>query len=133
MSSHGQLTRRGAQDLLDGSRYGNYEQLTELLAAASGPARVGELAGLERAYAHFKARGHHLYVFLPDLSTFYGPGEDPAFQYALDWAAEEDRARLHHVLGELRADAVPTYVFDRRGAGTKVISAYGQMRAWGGA
>ena len=52
------------------------------------------LGGLERAYAHFKARGHHLYVFLPDLSTFYGPGEDPAFQHALDWAAEEDRARL---------------------------------------
>ncbi|HEV2165464.1 MAG TPA: DUF58 domain-containing protein, partial [Thermoplasmata archaeon] len=90
------------------------------------------LGGLERAYAHFKARGHHLYVFLPDLATFYGPGEDPAFQHALDWATEEDRVRLRHALGELRADAIPTFVFDRRGAGTKVISAYGQMRAWGG-
>ncbi|HEV2520353.1 MAG TPA: DUF58 domain-containing protein [Thermoplasmata archaeon] len=89
------------------------------------------LGALERAYAHFKARGHHLYVFLPDLATFYDPSEDPAFQRALAWATEEDRARLHHVLAELRADAIPTYVFDRRGAGTKVITAYGQMRAWG--
>ncbi|MCI4357755.1 MAG: DUF58 domain-containing protein [Thermoplasmata archaeon] len=89
------------------------------------------LGALERAYAHFKARGHHLYVFLPDLATFYSPGEDPAFRYALQWATEEDRLRLHRVMAELRADAIPTYLFDRRGAATKVITAYGQMRAWG--
>jgi uncharacterized protein (DUF58 family) len=89
------------------------------------------LTGLERAYAHFKARGHHLYVFLPDLATFYSGGEDPVFEQALAWADEEDRLRRHRVLAELRAGAVPTYVFDRRGAGTKVITAYGQMRAWG--
>jgi uncharacterized protein (DUF58 family) len=89
--------------------------------------------GFDRAYAHFRARGHHLYVFLPDLGTFYTAGPDPTFQRALSWAIEEERTRFHQVLGELRAEAIPTFPFDRRGAATKVITAYGQMRAWGSA
>jgi len=89
------------------------------------------LDGLHRAHLRFKVRGHHLYAFIPDLSTFYEPPEDPAFLRALAWASEEDRVRLHKVLADLRAEVVPTFLFDRRGAGTKVISAYGQLRAWG--
>ncbi len=89
------------------------------------------LDGLRRSYAHFKARGHHLYAFVPDLGTFYSAGADPSFQRSLAWAIEDDRLHFHKVLAELRSEAIPTFPFDRRGAGTKVITAYGQMRAWG--
>ncbi|MCI4349146.1 MAG: DUF58 domain-containing protein [Thermoplasmata archaeon] len=91
------------------------------------------MEGLRRAHLRFKNRGHHLYVFLPDLSTFYPPPVDPAFAHALAWASEEDRLRLHRVVSELRSEAIPSFTFDRRGAETKVIAAYGQLRAWGSA
>ncbi len=91
------------------------------------------LDGVHRAYAHFKARGHHLYVFVPDLGTFYHGDGDPVLERAVAWATEEDRLRFHRTVAELRAEAIPTFTFDARGAGTKVIAAYGQLRAWGSA
>jgi uncharacterized protein (DUF58 family) len=89
------------------------------------------LDDLHRALARFKDHGHHLYLFVPDLSTFYPAPRDPALAEAVLWATEEDHRRLHRALAELRAEAVPVYTFDRRGATTKVITAYGQIRAWG--
>ncbi|HEV2428625.1 MAG TPA: DUF58 domain-containing protein [Thermoplasmata archaeon] len=90
------------------------------------------LEGLHRSHARFRARGHHLYVFVPDLSSFYRPPSDPTFARALSWASEEDRLRRHRALAELRAEAIPAYTFDQRGAAPQVITAYGQMRTWGG-
>jgi len=89
------------------------------------------LDDLHRAHARFRDRGHHLYLFVPDLTTFYPPPRDPAFVEAFAWASETDRRRLNRALALLRAEAIPCFTFDRRGATTKVITAYGQIRAWG--
>jgi uncharacterized protein (DUF58 family) len=89
------------------------------------------LDDLHRSLARFQDRGHHLYLFVPDLTTFYPAPTDPAYALAFAWASETDRLRLHRALALLRAEAVPAYTFDRRGATTKVITAYGQIRAWG--
>jgi uncharacterized protein (DUF58 family) len=89
------------------------------------------LTDLHRAYQRFRARGHHLYLFVPDLTTFYPAPRDAALIEAIRWASEDDRLRLHRQVAELRAEAIPSYTFDRRGATTKVIAAYGQIRAWG--
>ena len=85
------------------------------------------------AHARFVGRGHHLYLFVPNLSTFYPHPREPDASVAFEWAVEEDRLRLHRALAVLRSEAVPAYTFDRRGAATKVITAYGQIRAWGAA
>jgi uncharacterized protein (DUF58 family) len=89
------------------------------------------LHGLHQSLLRFTGRGHHLYLFVPDLTSFYPIPEDPALGHAMRWASEEDRLRLHRAFAELHAESIPSVTFDRRGAGTKVISAYGQLRGWG--
>ncbi len=92
----------------------------------------GPLAPVRPAHLKFRSRGHHLYLFPPNRAGFYPPlPEGRAGELALRWAEAEERARLGRSVAELRAEGIPVFPYDRRGATGPVLTAYGRLRAWG--
>ncbi|MCI4360398.1 MAG: DUF58 domain-containing protein [Thermoplasmata archaeon] len=89
------------------------------------------LEGLGRSYANLRAHGHRPYVFVPDRSGFYPDPETDGSGRAMAWARDEERRRFHGVLATVRAQGIPVFPFDRRGAGDRVLYAYTQIRSWG--
>ena len=89
------------------------------------------LDGLARSYANLRAHGHRPYLFVPDRAGFYPepPTEEPTI--GLDWARQSERHRFLAVLANVRAEGIPIFPFDRRGAGDRVLFAYTQIRTWG--
>jgi uncharacterized protein (DUF58 family) len=115
---------------------GALELLTRRLATTSHVLAFSALAGpldqLHLAYARFRARGHHLYVFPANPTGFYPPlGADHPGAAPLLWAQKEEHASLERKMSEIRGEGVPVFPYDRRGATTQVLSTYGQLRAWG--
>ncbi|MCI4340513.1 MAG: DUF58 domain-containing protein [Thermoplasmata archaeon] len=89
------------------------------------------LEGLGVAYANLRAHGHRPYIFLPDRSGFYPAPTTDGSGRPMEWAKDEERRRFHGVLASVRAEGIPVFPFDRRGAGDKVLFAYTQIRSWG--
>jgi uncharacterized protein (DUF58 family) len=116
-----------AATLDDLLRRGIHDTHVIAFAALDGP-----MEGFHLAYARFRARGNRLYLFPPRRSAFYPPlARDRAGMAALRWAELEEEHRLEKLRGEFMGEGVPFLPYDRRGAGMSVISAYGQIRAWG--
>ncbi|MCI4346856.1 MAG: DUF58 domain-containing protein [Thermoplasmata archaeon] len=91
----------------------------------------GSLGDLHLAHARFRHRGHHLYLFLPQEAAFYPEGQPSAGARALEWARREEQDRSAQVASELRAEGIPVFPYDRRGATGRVLETYTQLRAWG--
>lgn len=91
----------------------------------------GSLEGLHTAHARFRHRGHRLYVFLPQEAGFYPDEEPPVAALALAWARREEQDRSARLRSELRAEGIPAFPYDRRGANGRVLETYSQLRAWG--
>ncbi|HEV2449648.1 MAG TPA: DUF58 domain-containing protein [Thermoplasmata archaeon] len=91
----------------------------------------GPLDGLHLAHARFRHRGHHLYAFLPQEAAFYPEGEPSVAARALAWARTEEQDRSARLQSELRAEGIPVFPYDRRGASGRVLETYSQLRAWG--
>lgn len=89
------------------------------------------LGDLHRAHTRFVDRGHHLYLFAAQPEGFYAARDDPADEAIVGWARHVEEARLARRLSLLHAEGIPTFRYDRRGATQKVVTAYGQVRAWG--
>ncbi|MCI4334198.1 MAG: DUF58 domain-containing protein [Thermoplasmata archaeon] len=91
----------------------------------------GSLDGLHLAHARFRHRGHHLYAFLPQEAAFYPDVAPSAGAKALAWARAEEQDRAARLQSELRAEGIPVFPYDRRGASGRVLETYTQLRAWG--
>jgi uncharacterized protein (DUF58 family) len=91
----------------------------------------GSLGDLHLAHARFRHRGHHLYVFQPQEAAFYPDSKPSAGARALEWARREEQDRSAQVASELRAEGIPVFPYDRRGATGRVLETYSQLRAWG--
>ena len=89
------------------------------------------LVGLGRSYASLRAHGHRPYLFVPDRAGFYPAPETDGSGLPMVWAVDEERRRFHGVLASVRAEGIPVFPFDRRGAGDRVLFAYTQIRSWG--
>ena len=92
----------------------------------------GPVDRLHRAHARFRDRGHRLYVFAANRAAFYPPRVAglPGGS-ALRWSEEEERRRLDRRVSELRAEGIPVFPYDRRGAAGQVLATYTRVRAWG--
>ena len=90
----------------------------------------GPVDGVPAAVARFRARGHRLYQFVPEVDGFYPTPTDPVGAEVFDWAAEGERRRRAEVVGRLQREGIPVFPFDRGGAAEKVMSAYYRIRAW---
>lgn len=91
----------------------------------------GNLAGLRAASANLRAHGHHPYLFVANRGGFYPAPEEAPRTQAMEWALESERGRLRSALAVTRGEGLPSFTFDRRGAGDRVLYAYTQIRAWG--
>lgn len=87
--------------------------------------------GLDRAYASLRAHGHRAYLFVPERPGFYPDLPTPDPTGAMAWANAEETARFGAAITAARAEGLPVFPYDRRGAGDRVIFAYTQIRAWG--
>jgi uncharacterized protein (DUF58 family) len=92
----------------------------------------GPLDPLPPAYARFRDRGHRLYLFPPNRAQMYRD-IDPAHPAisAWKWAEAEEVADLHRRISKVRAQGIPVFPYDRRGATVQVLSTYARLRAWG--
>ncbi len=116
--------------------------LPDLLVQASrrlrGPTHLfifsaldGNMEGLRAANANLRAHGHHPYLFVANRGGFYPAPEEAPPTQAMEWAIAADRGRLRSSLAVTRSEGLPSFTFDRRGAGDRVLYAYTQIRAWG--
>jgi len=92
----------------------------------------GPLDPLTAAYARFRARGHRLYLFPPNRAQMYVdiPAAHPAAS-AWKWAEAEEVASLHRGISKMRAQGIPVFPYDRRGATVQVLTTYSRLRAQG--
>ncbi|MCI4331529.1 MAG: DUF58 domain-containing protein [Thermoplasmata archaeon] len=91
---------------------------------------TGPMETLGAARVRFASRGHRLYLFVPDLASFYPEPSDPIGSVALPWAAEAERARRVAAIHAVEHVGFPVAVFGREGAAEKVLATYQRIRAW---
>ena len=97
-----------------------------VFSAVDGPSE-----GIDRAYSNLRAHGHRLYLFVPNRAGFYPEPPEDGRTSAMGWARAEEAERLRRALASVRAEGIPVFPYDRRGAGDRVLFAYTQVRAWG--
>ncbi len=92
----------------------------------------GPLDPLPAAYARFRDRGHRLYLFPPNRAQMYRDIDPthPAIS-AWKWAEAEEGASLRRGISKMRAQGIPVFPYDRRGASVQVLSTYARLRSWG--
>jgi uncharacterized protein (DUF58 family) len=109
--------------------------LSDLAARLEAPTHVFVFSatdpsgpGLAPSYRRFLQHGHRLSLFTPEISRLFGPGPRPE---AERWARRFEDDRLRERLRSLRAGGIPFVVYDRQNANSKLLNAYGRVRAWG--
>jgi uncharacterized protein (DUF58 family) len=90
----------------------------------------GPMENLGAARVRFGSRGHRLYLFVPDLGSFYPTATDPIGAVALPWASESERVRREAAIHAVEHVGFPVAVFGREGAADKVLATYQRIRAW---
>lgn len=135
-------TLRLTEALTEASSAGPTPELPALLARLpaqlSQPTHVFAFAPLpgqpERALpplTTFRAAGHRLYLFPPDLAEMYPAFSDPTRQMLLERAEGAERRRAHGVRSVLERFGIPVYSYDRQGASAHLLALYQQIHTWG--
>jgi uncharacterized protein (DUF58 family) len=90
----------------------------------------GPMDTLGAARVRFASRGHRLYLFVPDLGSFYPAPSDRIGEVVIPWAAESEQVRREGAIHAVEHVGFPVAVFGQEGAAEKVLSTYQRIRAW---
>lgn len=83
------------------------------------------------AFAQFRAAGHRLYLFPPDVAGLYPPFPELARHALFEFTATFERAREARLAGTMQSVGIPVYRFDRTGAAPRLLALYQQIHNWG--
>lgn len=88
---------------------------------------------LLKSLSKFRAKGHRLYLFAPEMYGLYPglSGDEGAPQRILTLAQEAEKHTYQWAVYATRHLGIPVIGFGSKGAVERVISLYSRLRAWG--
>jgi uncharacterized protein (DUF58 family) len=89
------------------------------------------LASFPRDHAEFATHGHRLHLFVPRIPALYPAPEGRLARAAVSEATRMEEARATVALTTVRRRGIPTFLYDQRGATTRLLTVYSRLRAWG--